>query len=111
MDKKKSNEELQTRREFFKKAAKGALPIIAGVTLSGCDTFMTAFGDRMSSYSGGGGGYSESGGGGGCGYACSSSCSGGCDGSCQWGCENTCKGTCSSGCQSTCTDGCRWSSR
>ena len=29
-----NNEELQSRREFFKKAAKGALPIIAAVALA-----------------------------------------------------------------------------
>lgn len=90
-------EELQTRREFFKKAAKGVLPIIAGMTLTGCETFLMAFGERLSSYSGGGG-YSESSGGysesSGCGYTCSGGCSGGCDGSCRWGCETTCKGSC-----------------
>ena len=95
---KKHKEELQTRREFFKKAAKGVLPIIAGVALTGCETFLTAFGEHLSSYSGGGG-YSGSGGGGysessGCGYTCSGGCSGGCDGSCQWGCESTCRGSC-----------------
>ena len=101
----KNNElkNLQTRREFFKKAAKGTLPIIAGLSLAGCETFLTSFGNRLSSYGSGGGysGGSYSGGGGdddggssGCGYTCSHSCSGGCDGSCQWGCETTCRGSC-----------------
>ena len=31
----KKNEELQTRREFFKKAAKGALPILGAIVLAG----------------------------------------------------------------------------
>lgn len=97
MKKDNENKYLQTRREFFKKAAKGILPIIAGITLTGCETFLTAFGERLSSY-GGGGGYSEGGGGysesNGCGYTCSSGCSGGCDGTCRWGCETTCKGSC-----------------
>jgi len=34
MSKKKSNEELQNRREFFKKAAKAALPVVGAVVLS-----------------------------------------------------------------------------
>ncbi|MBR0201508.1 MAG: Cys-Xaa-Xaa-Xaa repeat radical SAM target protein [Bacteroidaceae bacterium] len=34
MQKNKKNEELQSRREFFKRAAKGALPIIAGAILA-----------------------------------------------------------------------------
>ena len=84
MKEKEGNKEFQTRREFFKKAAKGALPIIAGMSLSGCSFLM----DTLSpSY---GGGYSDSGG---C-STCSGGCSGGCDGSCQWGCESTCKGGC-----------------
>ena len=33
MDKNKKNEELQNRREFFKRAAKKALPIIAGALI------------------------------------------------------------------------------
>ena len=35
MGKKNSNEELQSRREFFKKAAKGALPILGAMMLAG----------------------------------------------------------------------------
>ena len=34
MDKNKKNEELQSRREFFKNAAKGALPILGMVLLA-----------------------------------------------------------------------------
>lgn len=33
MNKNGKNEELQSRREFFKRAAKGALPILAGAAL------------------------------------------------------------------------------
>ena len=32
--KKNKNEELQSRREFFKKAAKGALPILGAIILA-----------------------------------------------------------------------------
>lgn len=34
MEKNKNNEELQSRREFFKKAAKSALPILGAVVLA-----------------------------------------------------------------------------
>lgn len=34
MVKNEKNEELQSRREFFKKAAKGALPILGAVVLA-----------------------------------------------------------------------------
>lgn len=94
MDNQKINE-LQTRREFFKKAAKGALPIIAGVSLSSCEVFMSSLSYHLANSGSGGASYgSDSGSGGGCGYTCSGGCSGGCDGSCQWGCETTCKGGC-----------------
>ena len=35
MKKNEKNEELQSRREFFKKAAKGALPILGAIALAG----------------------------------------------------------------------------
>ena len=35
MEKRKKNEELQSRREFFKKAAKSALPILGAIVLAG----------------------------------------------------------------------------
>lgn len=35
MKKNEKNEELQSRRDFFKKAAKGALPILGAILLSG----------------------------------------------------------------------------
>lgn len=34
--KKQQNEELQSRREFFKKAAKGALPILGSIVIVHC---------------------------------------------------------------------------
>ena len=35
MEKNEKNEELQNRREFFKKAAKSALPILGAIVLAG----------------------------------------------------------------------------
>ena len=38
----KKNEELQSRREFFKKAAKGALPILGAILLAGMPNVVNA---------------------------------------------------------------------
>lgn len=93
----KKKEELQNRREFFKKATTSVLPIVAVVSFSSCDVFMSSLSYHLANSSSGGssyGGGSSSGSESGCGYGCSGGCSGGCDGSCQWGCETTCKGGC-----------------
>lgn len=42
MKKNVKNEELQSRREFFKKAAKGALPILGAILLSGAPQILNA---------------------------------------------------------------------
>lgn len=98
MNKKRKNKEILSRRGFFKEGAKGALPIIAGISLSGCSFFLDALSGASMPYSGSGGygGYSgsSSSSSSGCGYTCSGGCSGGCDGTCQWGCETTCRGSC-----------------
>lgn len=77
MDNKK-NEDLQSRREFFKSAAKSSLPILmlaAGMTplLSSCE------GD---------------------GGSVSCDCYGGCDGGCSNNCDGTCGGDCWAYCES-----------
>lgn len=77
MSNKKTNEELQSRREFFKKAAKAALPIVGAVVLSQMPISMQATEKT------------------GCDYTCKTSCNGDCYGHCHYGCKNTCSGTCS----------------
>lgn len=79
MSNKKSSEELQSRREFFKKAAKAALPVVGAVVLSSLPILKSeaATGCYM----------------GGCVYDCEGSCNGGCQG-CQDSCYGSCKGTC-----------------
>ncbi|MBQ0154732.1 MAG: Cys-Xaa-Xaa-Xaa repeat radical SAM target protein [Bacteroidales bacterium] len=85
----KQNEELQSRREFFKKAAKAALPVIGAVVLadlpivthaapSGCEKQCTAQ----------------------CGMLCTGCWTGctGCTGTCSHSCEGGCKGGCKTGC-------------
>lgn len=78
----RKNEELQSRRDFFKKAAKGALPIIAGVILSTMPNVAKAMQNN------------------GCNGNCKGSCMGHCEGCCA---ENGCKGTCSGTCHKSCT--------
>lgn len=91
MSNKKQNEELQSRREFFKKAAKAALPVIGSVVMASLPNFMQA---------------AETG----CGLSCSNSCVAACKNSCVGYCENTChstcQGSCKLGCQNSCSGSC-----
>ena len=74
----KKNEELQSRREFFKNAAKAALPILGVVLLAANPIVAKAAEDPM-----------------GCPrYGC-----GICTGSCRNSCSGDCKTTCSGGCK------------
>lgn len=68
-----TNEELQSRREFFKKAAKGALPILAGALLMSNPVVSQAAESSMS-------------------------CAG-----CNNRCMNSCFNTCHSSCRAYCT--------
>lgn len=77
MENKKKNEELQSRREFFKKAAKGALPILGAIMLAGAPQLSKAAKAMGCTID-----------------ACTGTCMG------------TCKGTCRTGCQATCYHGC-----
>lgn len=84
----KENDEIQSRREFFKNAAKKALPIL-GVAFLGSLPLNNVMGAKLQPS--------------GCEYSCSGSCSGGCSGcsgSCSGGCSG-CSGTCSSSCTSS----------
>lgn len=77
MSNKKQNEELQSRREFFKKAAKAALPVVGAVVLSSVP-FVKAKA-ATGCYNGG------------CMYEC--------DGTCNDSCYGSCKGTCNASCK------------
>lgn len=72
------NEELQSRREFFKSAAKAALPVIGAVVLANVPIAKSVAST-----------------------GCDSSCRGYCVG-CYGSCQETCKGACSSGCYTRC---------
>ena len=103
--KNKKNEELQSRREFFKKAAKGALPIIAATVLASAPAIVKAaepqygcWGDCsttcaiLCAYN--------------CANDCTGSCRYGCEGSCKNGCYTTCRGDCEGSCKNTCDGRC-----
>lgn len=95
MKNKKNNEELQSRREFFKKAAKGALPIIAATVLASAPAIVKAAEPAS-----------------GCQWGCQGSCYGNCNNSCRGycaqGCTGTCVGSCKGTCQSQCNAGSGW---
>lgn len=74
MEKKNKNEEIQSRREFFKKAAKGALPILGAVILANAPVIARATDSGAP-------------------MGCTGTCYGRCDGSCK-GCRYTCSGGC-----------------
>ena len=100
MKKNGKNEELQSRREFFKKAAKGALPILGAIVLANAPAIACAAEEAPM----------------GCNYSCYGSCSGhctgsctGCGGLCQVGCQSSCKGSCDRLCMGTCSSTCHGS--
>lgn len=86
MDKKMNNEELQSRREFFKKAAKATLPMIAAVALASAPSIVNASESAPMGCSSDG-----------CSYTCKSTCHRSCYTQCQGTCKETCKGGCRGG--------------
>lgn len=85
----RQNNELQTRRDFFKKAARISLPIIGLVALNMIPFRVSANGYDCRSQCVGS-----------CGAACTSCWTGctGCKGNCRHNCEGGCKGGCREGC-------------
>lgn len=86
MNEKNKQEEIQTRREFFKKAAKSALPVLGAAILSS-----VPFAEAAAQF--------------GCGFTCSGGCADGCSTHCGFGCEGGCKGGCG-GCRGLCQASC-----
>ena len=80
MEKKIQNEELQSRREFFKKAAKGVLPILGAVALASAPAIVKA--------------------------TQATSCVDNCYAACMTGCVTTCKGYCKIQCADSCYSNC-----
>lgn len=97
MEKKNRKEELHSRREFFKKAAKAALPVVAAIALAGSPGVVKAAEKAMGCNNGCTGTCMGS-----CKGTCENSCSGRCYTTCSTTCQGACKGTCKSGCSTTC---------
>lgn len=83
---KRGNEELQSRREFFKEAAKKALPVIGAIALATSPS-MAQFVQLSPSD---------------CKTGCTGGCKTGCEEGCSHNCNTTCKDTCKEHCHTTC---------
>ena len=101
MKKNEKNEELQSRREFFKKAAKGALPILGAIVLANAPAVKNAAEKAPM-------GCSRQDG---CSATCASSCQRYCTGRCDALCRDSCYNDCTGTCKSTCYGSCKGSSR
>lgn len=98
MKKINQKEDLKSRRDFFKAAAKGILPIF-GLTILG-QTIITSC-DKLDDITG----CSD------CSGGCEDSCENGCSGTCKSGCNTGCSGTCKGGCFRACSSGCKLASK
>lgn len=98
MQKNKKNEELQSRREFFKKAAKGLLPMIGTITL-GPIVFTSCSKDDHDEN-----GCSD------CTALCSNNCSSTCQGTSSLPDCSDCASSCESSCANSCSTACTGSS-
>ncbi|MGN1219280.1 MAG: Cys-Xaa-Xaa-Xaa repeat radical SAM target protein [Phocaeicola sp.] len=94
MNKNGKKEELQSRREFFKKAAKGALPILSAIVLANAPIIANATEEAPM-------GCSNS-----CYRGCASHCSGRCQTTCNVSCQNHCRDNCGATCKYTCSGKC-----
>lgn len=80
------NEELKTRRDFFKKAAQTALPILGAIVLASNPVIAKTAELPTTS--------------------CTGTCHGTCDGTCKTGCQyDSCKHTCKVTCSQYCKHG------
>ena len=94
MSKKEKNEELQSRRQFFKKAAKSALPVLGAIIFANAPVIAQA--TEPATYCKYGCQHACEG----CKYTCSGTCKNACEG-CRYGCQGTCKNTCSGSCRTS----------
>ena len=102
----KENEELQSRREFFKEAAKKTLPIVGAVILASSPIIANATEAEPMGCN-----YNCSGGCNSCKGTCEYRCQNDCSGSCKGGCKQSCRNACVNSCRSSCDGGCKYSSR
>ncbi len=120
MSNKNSSEELQNRREFFKKAAKAALPVVGAVVLA--NPLMAQIGGTVNYISSVNPAHAAAMGCSECSGSCLRTCQGNCNSTCQGDCNSTCSGTCEGsgtagnpnsncmyGCSNSCSGGCKGS--
>ncbi len=88
MSKSNKNEEVQSRREFFKNAAKKALPIVGAIALMSTPIISNAHESKLEN---------------GCDYGCSGGCYHACRESCKGGCKTGCLHSCTGSCKETCS--------
>lgn len=93
MEESKKIEELQSRREFFKQAAKKALPIIGAIVLANVPLLSHAAEKDITGCEG-----------------CNSNCRSGCKTSCHMGCGNGCYVNCKAHTSSHGGSGCEYCS-
>lgn len=98
-NKKENKEELFSRRDFFKKATKRTLPILAALVLSGLPGVAKAIEKDTPMGCTGGSCYNL------CFHGCRTTCIRSCKGGCQGDCRGTCKMSCR-GCRGNCTGSC-----
>lgn len=91
-NKKQKKEELQSRRDFFKKVAKATLPVLGAIALSQVPILSQA---------------KENEGEMGCDWGCQGGCMGSCGRACSFDCTNSCRGYCTGGCKGSCQSTCR----
>lgn len=97
---KNNKDELQSRRDFFKKAAGTVLPLIGTIVLFGMPDLIKAAEKESTPL-----GCEDS-----CSDGCYGSCHGNCRGSCHDGCRGCCRGCCGDACTScvgVCKDTCK----
>ncbi len=95
--KQNKNEELQSRRQFFKKAAKATLPILGAIVATNLPFISRAATNHESETENS------------CSWGCSGGCSGSCGRVCSYGCTNSCAGSCSGACKGYCQGSCKGS--
>lgn len=85
----KKKDELQSRRQFFKNAAKGSLPFLSAIMLINVPAALNAAEESPMN----------------CTRSCSNTCSAQCRTACKIGCDHTCSQTCTKTCGYTCKGG------
>lgn len=87
----KKDIDLQTRRDFFKIAVKGVLPILGTLALINTPIVKVIAGNMPQ----------------GCQFECMGSCYGGCFNTCYSECVGSCSGSCHMSCRTECYMGCK----